>query len=605
MAKLSCFPALLPGKRKKKTRKITDAIKASGNECPKVKPVEVELIDPTLGAGVVQDVVPAELSVPVEDRDNKEAADQLVSVKESDLSDFDFSFHAAKKPVRSDSGVALDTSADAAVADTSPKLKRSCSNIETKRPGSRSAPEMPARSRSYGDLGNLVAGLALDATATPHGAPEASPASVKTSRTADRVMLKKRSSSQVLPSRSRKLWWRLFLWSHRNLHMPRSARTAHRSFSPGRHDGYTSDTFEEGPAADRKNKTVMVDESPPAASVPNQWVAFCAESSIHDRVSAWVSSIESEPPFDIAEEDDDNYDGEDDEENGECAASQPRHLELGEPSSGKGGNSKSKRCATTADEVVQANTVVQSLNAFSSVAHISGMGLKVVPMIAPFSTLRAVNLSSNLIVHISPGSLPKGLHSLDLSRNKIASVEGLRELTKLRVLNLSYNRISRIGHGLSNCTAIRELYLAGNKISDVEGLHRLLKLAVLDLSFNKITTAKALGQLVANYHSLLALNLVGNPVQANIGDDALRRAVTGLLPSLAYLNKQPVKPQRIAREVATDSIARAALSGSDSRSIRKRTSRRLTQSPRSSSLTRARGGGGGGSPTPRNTSRRR
>ena len=84
--------------------------------------------------------------------------------------------------------------------------------------------------------------------------------------------------------------------------------------------------------------------------------------------------------------------------------------------------------------------------------------------------------------------------------------------------------------GLSNCTAIRELYLAGNKISDVEGLHRLLKLAVLDLSFNKITTAKALGQLVANYHSLLALNLVGNPVQANVGDDALRRAVTLSVP---------------------------------------------------------------------------
>jgi hypothetical protein len=151
--------------------------------------------------------------------------------------------------------------------------------------------------------------------------------------------------------------------------------------------------------------------------------------------------------------------------------------------------------------------------------------------------------------------------------------------------------------GLSNCTAIRELYLAGNKISDVEGLHRLLKLAVLDLSFNKITTAKALGQLVANYHSLLALNLVGNPVQANVGDDALRRTVTGLLPNLAYLNKQPVKPQRSAREVATDSVARAALggSGSGSRSLRKRASRRLTQSPRSSSLTRGRSGGGDGS----------
>jgi len=306
-----------------------------------------------------------------------------------------------------------------------------------------------------GDLGNLIGGLALDASATPHGAPEASPASVKTSRTADRVMLKKRSSSQVLPSRSRKLWWRLFLWSHRNLHRPGSARPA-AACSPGRHGGYTSDTLEEGPAADRKKKKVMVDDSPsPPPFASNQWVAFCAENSLHDRVSAWVCSIENEPPFHIAEEDE-NYDGEDNtdddgDEHGECAA-RPRPVELGESSSGKN-HGKSKRCAA-ADEVVQANTIVQSLNAFSSVAHISGMGLKVMPMIAPFSSLRAVNLSSNFIVHISPGSLPKGLHSLDLSRNKIANIEGLRELTKLRVLNLGYNRISRIGHGKHACSEL-------------------------------------------------------------------------------------------------------------------------------------------------------
>lgn len=602
MAKMSCFPTLLAG-RKKKTRKIADANKDSGNECPKVKPVEVVDTKTAAGGGEFEKkLAPRDDMAADEDTATAVVAlkgsDQFAakaSVKGGDLSDFDFDFHTPK-PNKSGGSDADRGDTDAA-AEPSPKLKRSCSNIETKRPGLRDAPEMPARSRSYGDLGNLISGLDLDTTATPHGAPEASPASVKTSRTADRVMLKKRSSSQVLPSRSRKLWWRLFLWSHRNLHRPRSVRPA-EACSPGRHGGYTSDTLEEGPASDRKKKKkkkkVMVDDSPPP-SVPNQWVAFCAENSIHDRVSAWMSSIENEPPLHISEEDD-NYDGGDDVEEDEGVA-RPRALELGESSSGKH-HGKSKRCAA-ADEVVQANAIVQSLNAFSSVAHISGMGLKVVPMIAPFSSLRAVNLSSNFIVHISLGSLPKGLHSLDLSRNKIANIEGLRELTKLRVLNLSYNRISRIGHGLSNCTAIRELYLAGNKISDVEGLHRLLKLAVLDLSFNKITTAKALGQLVANYHSLLALNLLGNPVQANVGDDALRRSVTGLLPSLAYLNKQPVKPQR---EVATDSVARAALGGSGGRSLRKRTSRRLTQSPRSSSLTRGRGAA---SPTPRTTPARR
>ncbi|CAN6288341.1 unnamed protein product [Urochloa humidicola] len=603
MARMSCFPTLLAAGRKKKNRKVAAAKKVPGNECPKVKPVEFIDAPVAAAAGELEDKVldaktklaAAGDAVPVAAGDGRD--DQFVakaSVRGGDLSDFDFDFHHVPKNKPDGAGkLATDATPLAGDAEPSPKLKRSCSNIETKR---EAAPAMPARrSRSYGDLGTLSGGGGgLAAEATPHGAApaEGSPASVRTSRTADRVMLKKRSSSQVLPSRSRKLWWRLFLWSHRNLHRP--ARPAAEACSPEdrRHGGgYTSDTLE---VDGRKNKRVMVDDSPP---VPNQWVAFSADNSLHDRVSAWVCSIENEPPFRIAEEEEDEaeYDGGDDGD-GERAAARPRPLELGESSSGKNhGGGRSKRCAA-ADEVVQANTIVQSLNAFSSVAHISGMGLKVMPMIAPFSSLRAVNLSSNFIVHISPGSLPKGLHSLDLSRNKIANIEGLRELTKLRVLNLSYNRISRIGHGLSNCTAIRELYLAGNKMSDVEGLHRLLKLAVLDLSFNKVTTAKALGQLVANYHSLLALNLVGNPVQANVGDDALRRAVTGLLPNLAYLNKQPVKPQRSARE-ATDTVARAALaggSGSAARSLRKKqASRRLAQSPRSAPLARGRGGGDG------------
>lgn len=145
--------------------------------------------------------------------------------------------------------------------------------------------------------------------------------------------------------------------------------------------------------------------------------------------------------------------------------------------------------------------------------------------------------------------------------------------------------------GLSNCTIIKELYLAGNKISDVEGLHRLLKLTVLDLSFNKITTTKALGQLVANYNSLQALNLLGNPIQSNISDDQLRKAVYGLLSELVYLNKQPIKPQR-AREVLTDSVARAALGTSSSRGFRKKAVRRVTSSGSSSSIHRSSVGAG-------------
>jgi len=101
------------------------------------------------------------------------------------------------------------------------------------------------------------------------------------------------------------------------------------------------------------------------------------------------------------------------------------------------------------------------------------------------------------------------------------------------------------------------------------------------LSFNKITTAKALRQLVANYNSVQALNLLGNPIQSNISDEQLRKAVCDLLPKLVYLNKQSIKPQR-AREMLTDSVAKAAL-GNSSRTPKRRTLKKGGQGGSSSS----------------------
>ncbi len=111
---------------------------------------------------------------------------------------------------------------------------------------------------------------------------------------------------------------------------------------------------------------------------------------------------------------------------------------------------------------------------------------------------------------------------------------------------------------MAGCSSLRELHLAGNKISEIEGLHRLLKLSLLDLSFNKLTTTKAISQLAANYNSLQALNLLGNPLHSNLGEEPLRKLVTGLAPNILYLNKQATKAIS-ARDAAVDSMARAAL----------------------------------------------
>ncbi|XP_022131998.1 uncharacterized protein LOC111004961 isoform X2 [Momordica charantia] len=472
------------------------------------------------------------------------------------------------------SGHVSDPGIGRAVSWASPKLKRSCSNLETRDVLRNLTHQLPpTKSQSYEELQGL-------ADKMRNYVDPGSPGSVMTHHSADKVMLKKRSSSQILPSRSRRLWWKLFLWSHRNLQNPWSTKAPPTSFAFNQQGGYCSDSLEPNRAA---GKGMM--ESPGSFAEEtwagpsniksedqnqeslcngvsglwpqNQWVAFSAESSSLRRVDEWVKDLQIQPRLEVGDDGDDDADT------------------FFPPSPERSSTHITRRGEPNlTEEILYANSVIQSLNSSSTVAHISGIGLKAIPTISHLSGLRSVNLSGNLIVHINPGSLPKGLHTLNLSRNKISAIEGLKELTRLRILDLSYNRISRIGHGLSNCAIIKELYLAGNKISDVEGLHRLLKLTVLDLSFNKISTTKALGQLVANYNSLQALNLLGNPIQSNVSDEQLRKAVVGLLPNLVYLNKQAIKAQR-AREVATDSIAKAAL-GNSSWSSRRRTSRKTS-----------------------------
>ncbi|KAK4274115.1 hypothetical protein QN277_017395 [Acacia crassicarpa] len=473
------------------------------------------------------------------------------------------------------SGHVSDPGVSKAVFWASPNLKRSCSDLERRDVFRNLTRQLPySTSQSYEDLQRLSEDQ-MDYLESPK--------SGVTHCSADKVMLKKHSSSQVLPSRSRRLWWKLFLWSHRNIHRPRFSKSTqlpppHVAAASNRQCGYSSDILEP-----KQVKAVGNVESPGSYTgesfgklsieehtdnqrwgtfhigesnmwPQNQWVAFSTESSSFTRVDEWVRDLGTQEPLPL--------DGDDDNERG-----------IVYPTSPDTGRSMVRSTAqhpgaNLSKEILFANSIVQSLNPASSAAHITGVGLKAIPAISHFSSLRTVNLSNNFIVHITPGLLPKGLHTLNLSRNKISTIEGLRELTRLRVLDLSYNRISRIGQGLSNCTLIKELYLAGNKISDFEGLHRLLKLTVLDMSFNKITTTKSLGQLVANFNSLQALNLLGNPIQSNISEEQLRKAVCGLLPKLVYLNKQSIKPQR-AREILTDSVAKAALGNSSSSSRRR------------------------------------
>ncbi|KAG0478184.1 hypothetical protein HPP92_012903 [Vanilla planifolia] len=254
----------------------------------------------------------------------------------------------------------------------SPALKRSCSNIETKRVNRLiNSVKWPS---SYNNFQNLLengkGGISYECYS--------SPLTVKSSCSADRVMLKKRSSCQVLPSRSKKIWWKLFLWSHRNLHKP-SAPKQLLDFSTTKPKfGYSSDTHEPCKKLDNKKKKTI--------EAQNQWLAFSLESSSFDRVNAWVNSLDDSTFYDIDGEE--NIDG---LEN--VGALGPHQLDIGESSM----KIHSHASQHVVEDILQANNIIQSLNSFSSVAHISGIGLKVIPFISAFINLRTVNLSANFI----------------------------------------------------------------------------------------------------------------------------------------------------------------------------------------------------------------
>ncbi|CAI7822343.1 unnamed protein product [Closterium sp. NIES-54] len=381
------------------------------------------------------------------------------------------------------------------------------------------------------------------------------------------------------------------------------------------------------------------------------------------------------------------------------------------------GNLQAAVAVGAAAAAEHAGRVVRGLDKHAAAVYLSMRGLLVVPPLGAFSSLKTLDLSRNNIsewASVATGVLPRSLHILDLSHNRLAAVEGLRELSRLKVLNLSNNRLARIGHGActgtgggqhgvwgewgaigcilkaseggapralapqggqplqqpprphrprwmlgvigvwerggcakgGGCIARagslacgkgevvqrewdrkgcservgrmlcaegmgghtkRELYLAGNRVGEVEGLHRLLKLTVLDLGANKVTTTKALGQLAANYASLRALNLAGNPIHVNLGDDAFKRYLIGALGavgSLLYLNQRPIKTPS-SRDALSDPLkSRGAgapqlhhghSSRSASRTVGTSTSRHRTGGSSSSGLRKAATGGMSGS----------
>lgn len=95
-------------------------------------------------------------------------------------------------------------------------------------------------------------------------------------------------------------------------------------------------------------------------------------------------------------------------------------------------------------------------------------------------------LRNNLISDVSGLSCLSGtLKNLDLYDNKLKKYEEINKLTKLEILDLSFNLLRKM-ESLDCLPQLKKLYLVSNKITKIENVNLLSELVLLELGDNRI-----------------------------------------------------------------------------------------------------------------------
>ncbi|KAF5221738.1 Basal body protein [Trypanosoma cruzi] len=149
------------------------------------------------------------------------------------------------------------------------------------------------------------------------------------------------------------------------------------------------------------------------------------------------------------------------------------------------------------------------------------------------TALTRLNVSYNKIARI--GFLPVTITELDLSHNSLPSLEGIGSLPHLRDLNVSYNCLKNL-MGLSRSQPLQVLRAGGNRIVSTIGLESMAQLRLLSLDHNLIDNANEL-HFLSSTTCLEMLSLRENPV-ANM--NGYRTLVARLQLSVLSLDGVPL-----------------------------------------------------------------
>eukprot|EP00741_Cyanophora_paradoxa_P024698 tig00000282_g23842.t1 len=129
--------------------------------------------------------------------------------------------------------------------------------------------------------------------------------------------------------------------------------------------------------------------------------------------------------------------------------------------------------------------------------------------------LKSLNLSNNKLKHLEGLDNLPALSHLDASVNQIEDLAGISSLSSsLTSLNLAGNALETIGDGLLQLSSLQSLQLQRNRLASVPGLAACASLTSLNVSHNKLEDLRHLVSTLAPLPRLSSLTASGNPLSS-------------------------------------------------------------------------------------------
>jgi len=173
---------------------------------------------------------------------------------------------------------------------------------------------------------------------------------------------------------------------------------------------------------------------------------------------------------------------------------------------------------------------------------------RIPPGLRDLKRVRSIDFSHNALEELPEadtwGNISGSLELLDLSFNKIGSVENLHPLTKLSSLKLDGNKINSLdGVSWAKLKQLSTLTVVGNQVKEIpsEVAEVAESLMHFDLSENGITECPVE---IVELKKLKSFSLAGNPIKDQKVVNNLAKGSNGLKDLKAYLSKNATKGRK-------------------------------------------------------------